>query len=103
MAHQRTDGLFHNYIDQSDTFVETNLAQMLAYTIYCGAAANWLDRNYVAHAEKMREAARAKVDEFGYVQGVCGAPFFNKPGRATEGQAFFLRMEAAHRNCSAAG
>lgn len=103
LAHQRSDGLFHNYVDQGDTFIETNLAQMLAYMIYCGVSANWLDRDYVAHAEKMWAAARAKVDEFGYVQGVCGAPSFDKPGRATEGQAFFLRMEAARRNCSARG
>jgi hypothetical protein len=44
----------------------------------------------------MRKAAHGKVDERGYVQGVCGAPFFDAPGRATEGQAFFLLMEAAH-------
>jgi hypothetical protein len=51
----------------------------------------------------MRSAARAKVDQYGYVQGVCGAPHFNAPGRATEGQAFFLRMEAARRDWVAAG
>ena len=46
----------------------------------------------------MREAVYQKVDEFGLVQGVCGAPNFNRPGTATEGQAFFLLMEAAYRD-----
>ncbi len=49
------------------------------------------------HADRMREAAHAKVDAFGLVQGVCGAPNFDRSGTATEGQAFFLLMEAAHR------
>lgn len=31
----------------------------------------------------------------GFVQGVCGAPDFNKPGISAEGQAFFLMREAA--------
>jgi hypothetical protein len=44
----------------------------------------------------MRMAAHKKVDAFGLVQGVCGAPNFDHPGTATEGQAFFLLMEAAH-------
>jgi hypothetical protein len=46
----------------------------------------------------MREAAYAKVDAYGLVQGVCGAPHFNQSGTATEGQAFFLLMEAAYRD-----
>jgi len=46
----------------------------------------------------MRQAAHAKVDKHGYVQDVAGAPTFQKPGRATEGQAFFLLMEAAYRD-----
>jgi hypothetical protein len=51
----------------------------------------------------MRQAAHAKVDTYGYVQGVegvAGAPTFQKAGRATEGQAFFLLMEAAYRDCA---
>ena len=38
-----------------------------------------------------------KVDAHGLVQGVCGAPRFDRPGTAPEGQAFFLLMEAACR------
>jgi hypothetical protein len=35
------------------------------------------------------------VDQYGFVQGVCGAPTFDHAGVAAEGQAFFLMMEAA--------
>lgn len=92
----RKDYLFHNYINEPDTFTETNLSQMLAYTIFRGVHNKWLDGSYLAQAEKMRNAARAKIDENGYVQGVAGAPTFQIPGRAVEGQAFFLLMEAAY-------
>jgi len=95
---QREDGLFHDILDDPSTFVETNTAQMLAYTIFRGIKGGWLDRSYLASGLKMRKAAYGKVDQFGLVQGVCGAPNFNRPGTATEGQAFFLLMEAAYRD-----
>jgi len=98
LKYQRTDGLFHDILDDPATFVETNAAQMLSYSIYRGVKAGWLDGAYLQHADRMRTAVYQKVDQFGLVQGVCGAPNFNRPGTATEGQAFFLLMEAAYRD-----
>jgi rhamnogalacturonyl hydrolase YesR len=95
LAHQRPDGLFHDVLDQPDTFVETNLAQILAFSIYTGVPGGWLPASYRPAADRMRAAARAKVDQFGFVQGVCGAPTFDHAGVAAEGQAFFLMMEVA--------
>ena len=102
LAHQRPDGLFHDVVDRPDTFVETNLAQMLAYTLYRGLQGGWFDASYAAPAEAMRRAAHAKVDAHGLVQDVCGAPHFDRPGTAPEGQAFFLLMEAARADWQAA-
>jgi rhamnogalacturonyl hydrolase YesR len=95
LACQRPDGLFHDVLDQSESFVETNLAQMLAFSIYTGVPGGWLPASYVPAANRMRAAARSKVDQYGFVQGVCGAPHFDRAGVAAEGQAFFLMMEAA--------
>ena len=95
LQHQRSDGLFHNVVDQPSTFVETNLAQMLSFAIYEGVAAAWLPASYMARADRMRAAARAKMDTHCYVQGVCGAPDFDRPGLSTEGQAFCIMMESA--------
>ena len=97
LAWQGADGLFHDLVDQPETFVETNLAQMLAFAIYEGIAGDWLPEGYRAAADRMRAAARARMDVFGYVQGVCGAPNFDRPGIATEGQAFCILMESAGR------
>jgi unsaturated rhamnogalacturonyl hydrolase len=95
LVYQRPDGLFHDVVDRPDTFVETNLAQMLAYSIYTGVSSGWLNRKYLAQADRMRTAARAKMDKYGFVHGVCGAPHFDHSGLSTEGQAFFIMMEAA--------
>ncbi|HEX7502897.1 MAG TPA: glycoside hydrolase family 88 protein [Acidobacteriota bacterium] len=95
----RPDGLYHNVVDDPGSFVETNLAQMLAYAIYRGVADGWLPGAYLQNATMMRRAAWKQVDAYGLVQGVCGSPEFSAPGTATEGQAFFLLMEAARRDC----
>ena len=95
LRHQRGDGLFHDVVDDPSSFVEVNLAQMLAWTIFRGTGAGWLDAALRSRAEAMREAAVARVDASGLVQGVCGSPAFDRPGTAVEGQAFFLMMEAA--------
>jgi rhamnogalacturonyl hydrolase YesR len=96
LVFQRPDKLFHDVVDDPGTFVETNLAQMLSYTIYCGVKAGWLDASYIIKADEMREAVYKKVDSFGLVQDVCGSPAFDHPGTAVEGQSFYLFMESAY-------
>jgi rhamnogalacturonyl hydrolase YesR len=98
IAWQRDDGLFHNVLDDKQSFIETNVGQMLAYTIYKGVAAGYVDKIYLIYADMAREAAYGKVDKYGFVQGVCGAPDFEHSGVAPEGQAFFILMEAAARD-----
>jgi rhamnogalacturonyl hydrolase YesR len=98
LTHMRSDGLFHNIVDNPESFVETNLAQMLAYSIYRGIRGGWINNSYKTQADKMRVAVHSKLDELGLVQGVCGSPEFDHPGTATEGQAFFILMEVAHND-----
>ena len=95
LAYQHASGLFNDIVDDPNTFEETNLAQMLAFSIYESVRGGWLPPEYLPAADRMRAAARAKVDPDGLVQGVCGAPDFKAPGISAEGQAFFLLMEAA--------
>lgn len=97
LACQRPDGLFYDEVDNPASYVETNLAAMLGYSIYESVRGGWLPESYLTAADRMRAAVRAKVDQDGLVQGVAGAPSFDKPGISTEGQAFFILMEAAAR------
>lgn len=101
LVFMRTDGLFHDVTDNPSTFVETNLSQMAAYTIYRGLHDGWLcpdsvsGRKYREAADRMRAAANQKMNAYGFISGVCGAPEFDKPGFSPEGQAFYLLMEQA--------
>lgn len=96
LPYMREDGLFHDVINDKNTFVDTNFPQMLAYTIFRGVQYNFISSDYIKFAEKMRAGAHKKVDKYGLVQDACGAPYFDKPGVAPEAQAFFLLMEAAY-------
>ncbi len=97
LACQRPDGLFYDEVDNPASYVETNLAAMLGYSIYESVRGGWLPESYLAAADRMRAAVRARVDQDGFVQGVAGAPSFDKPGISAEGQAFFILMESAAR------
>ncbi len=65
---------------------------------YRALRGGWIDEGYRAAADRMRVAVHARVDDEGLVQGVCGSPNFDHAGTATEGQAFFLLMEAAYQD-----
>ena len=100
LRYQRPDGLFHDLLDEPDSFVETNAAQMAAYGIYRAVCWGYLPADYLPAADAMRAAAQAKVDALGLVRDVAAAPAFNRAGVSPEGQAFYILMEAA-ADCAA--
>ena len=93
--YQLPGGLFYDIIDDSDSFIETNGAQMFAYAVYTAVKNMVLSDDYLRYADKALKAARSKVDKFGFVQGAAGSPDFVKPGTSAEAQAFFIMMEVA--------
>lgn len=96
LKYRTEDGFYHNIVDDKDTFIEVNLSQMVAYTIYRGIVSGWLTEDYKKEADILRNAARSCVDEDGFVYPVCGMPDFRNAGVAPEGQAYFVLMEAAY-------
>ena len=92
-----SEGNFHYILDDPTTFPELGIAQMAAYTIYRGVHDHWLAPAWFGRAEPLRMKAEAAEDEYGIIQGVCGAPTFNCSGSAPEQQAVFLMMENAWR------
>ena len=100
LQYQLPGGLFYDVLDEGETsFVETNCAQMMAYSIYRGITWGFLDRKYLPAAERMREGANAMVDDLGLVQGASAAPTFDVPGVSPEAQAFYILMETARAQC----
>jgi unsaturated rhamnogalacturonyl hydrolase len=95
LRHRRPDGLFFDVLDDPGSFVEANLAQMLAYAIFTGVTDGWLPTEYAETGGSLLTSARANLDADGLVTGVCGAPHFDRPGISAEAQAFFLLASAA--------
>ncbi|MDR2558799.1 MAG: glycoside hydrolase family 88 protein [Oscillospiraceae bacterium] len=91
---QRDDGLFHDILDEPETFTDGTSAMMMAAFIYRGLKEGWLaGRNYKQYADKARKTVTKNIDEFGIVRGVCGAPLFDKQGTSAEAQAAWIIME----------
>ena len=95
------DGVFHDVVDDPTTFSEANLAQMLAYGMFTGVADGWLPDSYADAAESLCASVRPRVDDAGFVTGVCGAPRFDRSGVSAEAQAFFLLAHAARQRAAA--
>lgn len=88
------DGVIHDTMDDPESIIGINAISMVAGAIYRAAAAGYLTE-YVETAEKLRKSLHDKVDPYGFVYGVCGVPDNNKTGISSNGQSFFLMMEAA--------
>ena len=93
---QMENGMFHDVLDDADTFLEVNFSQMLAYTVFRGINSGWLPDAYLPAALLCRKAALSQVDDYGLVRNVCGMPHFDRPFVAPEGQAFHILMESAY-------
>ncbi|MBQ8094731.1 MAG: glycoside hydrolase family 88 protein [Clostridia bacterium] len=98
----RNDGLFHNIVDNPSTFPEVNLSQMCASVLFTAFKNKWIrhEAPYSDAAERMADAAMRALRPDGFVYPVCGAPRFDAPGTAPEGQAFFLIMKASMQQLS---
>ncbi len=95
LSYMRDDGLFYNTMDDPDSFVETNLSQMLAYSVFSNIYYGRLDFQYRLKADLMRKAANEKMDEHGLITDVCNLSDRKTPCWSAEGQTFYLLMESA--------
>ncbi|TVR73789.1 MAG: glycosyl hydrolase [Marinilabiliales bacterium] len=96
LRYMRDDYLFHNNINEPSTFVETSLAMRVADSVFKGIKEGWLENDYLDTALNIRTAVHEKVDDLGYVTGVPGPTTYARPAWSSEGQAFFLMMEASY-------
>jgi unsaturated rhamnogalacturonyl hydrolase len=101
LRYRRPDGLFQNVLDDPASFVEANLAQMLAYSALTGVADGWLPAEYAETGRSLLASARKHLDPDGLVTGVCGAPHFDRLGTSVEAQAFFLLASCALQRVAA--
>ena len=101
LRYLKDDFLFHDTINDPATYTETSLAMRVADTVFKGIKAGWLASDHLETALNIRKAVHTKVDGLGYVLGVPGPPNYSEPVYSSEGQAFFLMMEASYDNLNA--
>jgi unsaturated rhamnogalacturonyl hydrolase len=90
------DGVCHDTLDNPDSIIGINAVSMVVGAIYRARAAGYLDDSYEKTADRLRKSLHEKVDPYGFLYGVCGVPDNNKTGISSNGQSFFLMMEAAY-------
>lgn len=95
LPYQAENGLFHDVLDDSSTFYESECTEMFAYSIYKMVLLDMCDERWLAAADRAREAVRGRVDAFGILQGCAGSPTFEVEGTSVESQAHLIMMEAA--------
>jgi rhamnogalacturonyl hydrolase YesR len=89
------DGVCHDTIDDPNSIIGINAVSMVAGAIFRARAEGYLDKEYEKTAVKLRLSLHDKIDPYGFLYGVCGVPDNNKTGISSNGQSFFLMMEAA--------
>lgn len=82
-------------VDRPETFVDAAGACLVAYGMFRGLATGWLGEEHRPMAERIRSAADARIDAYGFLSPVVGAPDFARPGLSAEAQAAYLLMTAA--------
>ncbi|MBB5112840.1 glycoside hydrolase family 88 protein [Micromonospora echinospora] len=100
LAYRGADGLFPDVLDDPGAFREANTAQLLGYAALTGVADGWLPRSWFDVGAELLAAAGRRVDGYGRVTGVSGAPDFAGPGTSPEAQACHLLGYAALRRAA---
>lgn len=57
--------IFHDMVDDPRSLLETNPAQMTAYSIYLGMIGGMIDRSHSEKADRMPASAKSEVGDFG--------------------------------------
>ena len=89
-AYLRDDYLFHDVLDDPNTFVEVTAALMLSYAIYVGIQASVIPAEKKYLADKILDSVEGHVDEYGIIHEACSSPTFDRPGCSAEAQAFYM-------------
>ena len=87
------DGAFHDIMDDETTFLDRTSALMWAWAVYHRGAESQRDT-----ADRILREAEARIDAYGILHEVCGAPRFDQSGTSAEAQAAYLIAKAAGKN-----
>jgi len=91
------DGMYHDVINDPTTFAEVTAPLMHVYAVYTGIATGALSIERKNWADKVLSLVESHIDENGFVNNACSSPAFDRLGRSSEAQAFYMLCYAARR------
>jgi rhamnogalacturonyl hydrolase YesR len=72
IAHyQGSNGLWHQLLDKTDSYLETSCSAMFTYAVARAVHQGYIDTGYASIAERGWEGIMAKIRPDGQVEGVC--------------------------------
>jgi len=95
LAHRRADGSFGDVLDDPGSFSDATAGLMVAWAVATGVADGWLPVSRLEVSRALLSLAAKRVDDDGFVTGVCGSPRFDRPGTSAEAQAVFVLAHVA--------
>ncbi|OCF43696.1 hypothetical protein I317_02448 [Kwoniella heveanensis CBS 569] len=98
-----SDGLFHNYLDDTSSFKDTSSVALYAATGFRLSQLNITDA-YTPNATALLGAASSYVNSTGYLTQVVNPYDFSKQGgESAEGQSFMVMAYAAYKEWDSLG
>ena len=75
--YQSKEGLWHQLLDKTDSFLETSCSAMFTYAIARGINKGYLDKRFISIAEKGWDGILTKINTDGQIEGVCAGTGVN--------------------------
>jgi unsaturated rhamnogalacturonyl hydrolase len=69
--YQSGNGLWHQLLDKTDSFLETSCTAMFTYAIVRAVKKGYIEKRYLSIAEKGWEGIVSKIHVDGQIEGVC--------------------------------
>jgi unsaturated rhamnogalacturonyl hydrolase len=69
--YQSGEGLWHQLLDKTDSYLETSCSAMFTYAIARSVNRGYIERRYASIAQRGWEGVMAKIRPDGQVEGVC--------------------------------
>lgn len=69
--YQHGSGLWHQLLNKEDSYLETSVTAMFAYSIAKGINKGWIDKRYQSIATNAWSGVTSKINAEGKVEGIC--------------------------------
>jgi rhamnogalacturonyl hydrolase YesR len=69
--YQTGSGLWHQLLNKEDSYLETSVSAMFAYSIAKGINSGWIDKRYASIAQNAWKGIKTRINADGKIEGIC--------------------------------